>query len=109
MFFVQKFIDGLKFSISNAISLHKPRTVDAALSLALMQEEILEASSKRFQPKAREYSRSAVKSTVIPPGEILSSPGVLGPLPSPDKSQGEQVPKPKWEDKVAALRAARRA
>lgn len=35
-FFVQKFLDGLKYNISNAIALHRPRTVDAALSLALM-------------------------------------------------------------------------
>jgi hypothetical protein len=36
VFLVQKFLDGLKYSISSAIMLHKPRTVDAALSLALM-------------------------------------------------------------------------
>jgi hypothetical protein len=34
--FVQKFIDGLKSEISNAIMLHKPRTIDAAMSLAIM-------------------------------------------------------------------------
>jgi hypothetical protein len=50
VFFVQKFLDELKYNISNAISLHKPRTVDAALSLAIMQEEIVEATSRRFSP-----------------------------------------------------------
>lgn len=40
VFFVQKFIDGLKYNISNAIVLHKPRTVDAALSLALICRKI---------------------------------------------------------------------
>lgn len=39
VFFVQKFLDGLKYSISNVIALHKPRTVDAALSLAIMQKK----------------------------------------------------------------------
>jgi hypothetical protein len=34
--FVQKFINGLKPEISNAIMLHKPRIVDAAMSLAIM-------------------------------------------------------------------------
>lgn len=38
MFFVQKFIDGLKYSISSAIVLHKPRMVDAALSLDNKEE-----------------------------------------------------------------------
>ena len=33
-FFVTKFISGLKKEIQWAIRLHKPRTVDAALSLA---------------------------------------------------------------------------
>jgi hypothetical protein len=46
VFFVQKFIDGLNYKISNTIALHRPRTVDAALSLALMQEEVLEAASR---------------------------------------------------------------
>lgn len=46
--FVQKFLDGLKYNISNAITLHRPRTVDAVLSLALMQEELLEASNRRY-------------------------------------------------------------
>jgi hypothetical protein len=34
--FVQKFIDGLKHDISSAIMLHKPRTVDTAMSVAVM-------------------------------------------------------------------------
>jgi hypothetical protein len=56
VFFVQKFLDGLKYNISNTISLHKPRTVDVALSLALMQEEILEASQKRQFPRQFRHS-----------------------------------------------------
>jgi hypothetical protein len=55
---LQKFIDGLRYNISNVISLHKPRTVGATLSLAIIQEEILEASSKRFPLRVRESSRS---------------------------------------------------
>jgi hypothetical protein len=35
--FVQKFIDELKPEIRNAIMLHKPRTIDSAMSLAIMQ------------------------------------------------------------------------
>jgi hypothetical protein len=35
--FCKTFLDGLKYNITNFISLHKPRTVDDALSLALMQ------------------------------------------------------------------------
>jgi hypothetical protein len=61
--FVQKFIDGLKHEISSAIVLHKPRTVDAAMSLAVMQEEVLEASSKKYTPRSsRDYHRYHSKS-----------------------------------------------
>ena len=41
-FFVTKFIAGLRREIKNAIRLHHPRTVDAALALALTQEDMLE-------------------------------------------------------------------
>jgi hypothetical protein len=36
VFFVQKFLDGLNYNIGNALQLHQPRTIDAALSLAIM-------------------------------------------------------------------------
>ena len=42
IFFVSKFLQGLNPEIRSAIVLHKPRTVDAALSLALMQASVLE-------------------------------------------------------------------
>ena len=51
--FVQKFLDGLRYNISNAITLYRPQTVDAALSLALMQEELLEASNRRYSGRQR--------------------------------------------------------
>ncbi|CAN6299958.1 unnamed protein product [Urochloa humidicola] len=61
VFFVQKFLDGLNSDISDVISLHRPRTVDAALSMAIMQEQILETSNRRFTGRSREYSKTAVK------------------------------------------------
>ena len=38
-FFVAKFVKGLKKEMRFAIVLHKPRTVDAAISLALLHEQ----------------------------------------------------------------------
>jgi len=52
VFFVCKFLQGLNPEIRAAIILHKPRTVDVALSLALMQEIVLEASTKPFFKKS---------------------------------------------------------
>lgn len=40
-FFVSKFVGGLRTEIKAAIKLHKPRSVDAALSLAKTQEELM--------------------------------------------------------------------
>jgi hypothetical protein len=103
VFFVQKFLDGLNFNISNALQLHKPRTVDVALSLALMQEQVLEAAGKRYPSKTRDFKQPPRAY----PTPVHQSPGagVLGTAPTSDKGAG----KPKWDDKVAALRAARRA
>jgi hypothetical protein len=103
VFFVQKFIDGLRYNISSAIVLHKPRTVDAALSLALMQEELLETSSRRYQPRSdREFNRFSPRS-----GSTKSADTAT---PTPDT---KQLPKFTWkdkgEDKIASLRDQRRA
>ena len=48
VFFVSKFLQGLNPDIWAAIVLHKPRTVDLALSLALMQVEVLETQGKSY-------------------------------------------------------------
>jgi hypothetical protein len=103
VFFVQKFLDGLKYNISNAIALHKPRTVDVALSLALMQEGMLEAS-RRFSSRTKEGSRFSSRSV------IAHAPvGVLGTPPADQTVSEKRTGKPRWDDKLAALRSARRA
>jgi hypothetical protein len=101
---VQKFLDGLKYNIRSAIALHKPRTVDAALSLALMQEEIVEASSRRFTPRARD-SRLNFKSAYTP-SEATTPVSGAGNTPATVVKSNS---KPKWDEKLAALRAARKA
>lgn len=104
VFFVQKFLDGLKYNISNAITLHKSRIVDAALSLAPMQEKILEAQGKRYSPRPRDNNIFQNTTTSQPSQSADVSYGILGAPPEEDKSQA----KPKWDDKMSALRAARR-
>lgn len=104
--FVQKFLDGLKYNISNALALHRPRTVDAALSLALMQEEMLEASTKRFSARQRNSNRSSFSSAGSQQHtNVVPTAGLLGSPPISDKS----LHKHKYDDKLSALRAARRA
>lgn len=56
VFFVTKFLQGLNPEIRAAIVLHKPRTVDVALSLALMQATVLEGQTKPpFKKNHREF------------------------------------------------------
>ena len=70
-FFVTKFVGGLKKDIQRAIRLHKPRTVDMALSLAETQEEILE--------EARSYSANKYKHEYKKPGGFEASQKVILP------------------------------
>lgn len=97
VFFVQKFLDRLRYNISNVITL-----LDGALSLALMQEDLLEASSKRY------HSRSPQEAGKFSPRSLpTSSPGVLGSTPTEQTpaSTPSATQKPKWEDKLTTLRA----
>jgi hypothetical protein len=99
-FFITKFVSGLKPEIKKAIRLHCPRTVDAALSLAETQEEMLEqahqSSGNRYK---QEYSRSSFRSG-------YSGRGILH-QPADEKKRAEE--KPPWTDQFQSLKAQRRA
>jgi hypothetical protein len=82
VFLVQKFLDGLKYNISSAITPHKPRTVDAALSLALMQEDLLETSAKRYLNRSSSYSSRPTNHT--------KNSGVLEAPPN-DQKLGDKI------------------
>jgi hypothetical protein len=91
VFFVNKFLQGLNPEIRSAIALHKPRTVDAALSLALLQASILEDQAKPFFKKQnRDLNRNSGR------GNPLQQLGILGHPPNEDS-------KPKWDEKMATL------
>ena len=57
VFFVTRFLNGLKEEIHAPIILHRPTTVDTASSLALLQEEELQSNKKRSWGKSdgKEY------------------------------------------------------
>lgn len=99
-------MNGLQYKISNALTLHKPRTVDAALSLALMQEEMLEASNKRLSSRPREFNRPSSR----PNSLYTEKSGILGPAPANEKLATDKAQsRPKWSNKYEELRAKRRA
>lgn len=101
VFLVQKFLDGLKYNISSAITPHKPRTVDAALSLALMQEDLLETSAKRYLNRSSSYSSRPTNHT--------KNSGVLEAPPNDQKLGDKIEAKPQWENKLSTLREQCRA
>lgn len=96
-----KFVGGLKTEIKAAIKLHKPRSVDVALSLAKTQEELLGELNKKT------YSKTTYKEPYKP---VTKAPflgkGILGAAPEEQKKLEE---KPKWEERFDSLKAARRA
>jgi hypothetical protein len=66
VFFVSKFLQGLHPDIRSAIVLHKPRTVDLALSLALMQAEVLDSQSKTYnQCQHKDFTKYNAKPTIV--------------------------------------------
>lgn len=100
LFFVTKFVAGLKHEIKMAIRLHKPRTVDAALSLSLSQEELLAEI---------QTTPAAVRHKLDPQRKFKPSyqyKGIMGA--GPDKSDLSEDSS-KLQAKYDALRALRRA
>ena len=86
-YFVTRFVAGLKEEIRSVIALHRPRDVDTASALALLQEEEL----AREKNKASGYSKSSFKQ-----GADRSK------LPDADKSKGDGQVK-ESEDVVMAV------
>ncbi|CAN6360906.1 unnamed protein product [Urochloa humidicola] len=107
VFFVQKFLDGLYFSISDVISIHRPRTVDSALSMALMQEQILEAAGKRLSPRTRDHQRYSHRSNQS--GTVAVSTSALPAVPNAPLLTDKPRPPSHWDDKLQALRSACKA
>ena len=103
VFFATKFVEGLKPHIRNALVLHKPRTVDAALSLALMQEELLDNNLKRYSYRA---ARNSVNlSSDIEKPSSSHDKGLLGSTPAAAKPPPQQQGNSKFD----SLRAQRKA
>jgi hypothetical protein len=87
-YFVTRFVAGLKEEIHSVIALHRPRDVDIASALALLQEEEL----ARGKNGINGYSKSSFKQEA---NELKVSEA--------DKSKGDGQVK-EFEDKLASLR-----
>ena len=98
VFFVMRFIDGLKLELRSAIQLHKPRTVDAAMTLALLQVDVLESANRRYYSKlSKDFTKYSSKQQ--------SNSGILGTAPSDSKTPPTSDTQQKGDDKLAAMHA----
>lgn len=74
-----------------------------------MQEELLEASSKRYQTRSfTDVGKSSVKPTFLAPPSILgtpTSPDNGRPTTGDSTIRPTSVAKPKWDSKLTYLQA----
>ncbi|XP_035823161.1 uncharacterized protein [Zea mays] len=108
LYFVQRFVDGLRSDIRAAIILQRPSSLDSACALALLQEEVA-TSDRRLEHRRPEWASSGKgygKSSVPP--FLTARPDKTGAVIEETKP-AEQHRARVLDDKLAALRAYRRA
>lgn len=97
VFFVERFIAGLKQEIRVAVVLHRPEDVDTASFLAQLQETEMENDKNLMTQRTSHKSTSKVYST---PDKLKSQ------ARSDDSKKGDT---PRWDDKLEALRTYRKS
>jgi len=86
-----KFIDGLKPEIRAALLLHKPKDLDTASSLAILQEEVLAGPVVRDFKKLDSYvsHKAAIRTTttsgIVPAQSLIAKPPTSKPIAKPDE------------------------
>lgn len=108
LYFVQRFVDGLRDDIRAAVIVQRPSSLDTACVLALLQEEVT-TPTKHLDARRPDVA-------------WVARPPLKGPLPLPLPPRGDRPMMPDdagrrteqqrprvMDDKVAALRAYRRA
>ncbi|XBH72107.1 hypothetical protein VPH35_099480 [Triticum aestivum] len=117
LYFTTKFLDGLRAEIRAGVVLHRPQELDTAFSLALLQEEILEAlphrEYRRLEGAPGRAPTRPLLANVVPPARV--------PLPVPQaaaedrrgldaaRAGDHRQDQGCGNDRIAALRNYRRA
>jgi hypothetical protein len=108
MYFIQRFVDGLREDIRVVVIVQRPTSSDTACVLALLQEEVA-VPVKRWDARRLESSWP-VKGPAKGPFPLPLPPrGEKQSIPEGDGRKAEQFCPRVMEDKLAALRAYRRA
>jgi hypothetical protein len=50
LYYVMRFVDGLKQDIREMVMIQRPTTLDAACAMALVQEEVTDTGRRRVSP-----------------------------------------------------------
>lgn len=110
-----RFLDGLKDDIKVVVVVHRPQDLDAASSLALLQEEVCSEYSKREYKKFEASSSSYHKRISPETGKSSNSSLPITPVKSvqhlipEEKKMGDTAKLKPMEDRLVALKAFRRA
>lgn len=105
-FSVTQFIDGLRADIRSAVIMHRPTDLDTAVDLACLQEEVLEYN--RREGRRVEFAGST-RMGFRPGAPAQPRPGGGLGGRADDRRATDDPKVPPLEDKLAALRAYRRA
>ncbi|KAG8069366.1 hypothetical protein GUJ93_ZPchr0005g14322 [Zizania palustris] len=76
LYFVTRFVEGLKEEIRSAVMMQRPRDLDAACALSFLQEEVLEGSHKKDTPRTyiSRYNKTVSKATTATAHSNQDSP-----------------------------------
>ena len=102
VYFVTKFLSGLKEEIRAPITLHRPPNLETAITLALLQEAELELAKPKSQYKSDHKDSNRFQSKYSVSSERQK-------LRKEDSKPTETSPVSNSSDKLSALKAFRRA
>lgn len=109
VYFVIQFIDGLSREIRYAVILHRPQDLETSVSLACLQEDILDTLRREDKRVAPSYNSRPIPRTALPlPPPPPRTPPPPGPHPQ-DRHGTDAAHAASFEDKYMALRNYRRA
>lgn len=102
-----KFIDGLKDEIQSVVVIQRPKDLDTASSLALLQEGMLSRQPRKEFKKVESYSYKLLgRSQPLP----LPAPPVVKAYVTPEEKKPPDAARSRgWDDKASALIAYRRS
>jgi hypothetical protein len=103
IYYAMRFVDGLREDIKSVVMIQRPSSLDAACTLALVQEEALDSQKKK---DTRRYESSSYRVTHRP---AYSLPAVHKSDQYEDKKGADAVKGVTVDDKFRALKQYRRA